>query len=171
MRYCLALISAPYIIEGPAGTGKTMCVCEAVLQTYLANPKLAKILVCAPSDAACDVLACRLLPLLPQKKLLRINWWSRKVASVQPALLSSSPMTSTGDLFVVPSEHDMQHASVIVCQCFAAEILTLLSRPPQWTHLFIDEASQAMEAEVLVPITKVSVAVMKTKWHTFPLVF
>jgi helicase MOV-10 len=141
--------------------GKSLCVCEAVVQVLRTAPK-SKILVCAPSDAACDVLAARLLPLLrPQKSLLRINWWSRKVASVKPELLSSCPMDAATGTFSVPQTDELKAADVIVCQCIVVECLDLDRRTPRgwtsehFTHLFIDETSQAMECEALVPMAKV----------------
>lgn len=145
-----------------------MCVCEAIIQVLISKPD-AKILVCAPSDAACDVLASRLLPVLSQTKaqkklslqpLIRLNWWFRKVASVAPSLLSVCPMDNHGaGLFTVPNLQTLTNVSVIICQCFVAECLDLVGRngwtKKHFTHLFIDETSQAMECEALVPICKV----------------
>eukprot|EP00750_Incisomonas_marina_P009004 INCI15769.1.p1 GENE.INCI15769.1~~INCI15769.1.p1 ORF type:complete len:1082 (-),score=150.68 INCI15769.1:640-3885(-) len=51
----------PFLLTGPAGTGKTVVVVEAVLQALLLGYRVA---VCAPSDAAADVLAERLRPFL-----------------------------------------------------------------------------------------------------------
>ena len=132
-----------------------MCVCEAIIQVHRRNHK-GTILVCAPSDAACDVLATRLIPHLPQKSLLRINWWSRKVASVKPELLPFCPMDQTG-VFTVPTLERLHGARVIVCQCFVAACLELVVpkerlRNDYFSHLFIDECNLAMECESLVPI-------------------
>ena len=81
------------------------------------------------------------------------------MASVKPALLSSCPMDKTGGIFAIPDSAALRKASVIVCQCFVAECLELAG-PLRWTeghfsHLFIDETSQAMECEALVPLMKV----------------
>eukprot|EP00966_Prymnesium_polylepis_P168292 3891327-Prymnesium_polylepis.1 len=51
--------TAPYVIFGPPGTGKTMVVIETVLQLLLLHPD-PRILLTAPSNAAADVLAKRL---------------------------------------------------------------------------------------------------------------
>jgi len=163
---CADSNSSCAIVEGPAGTGKTMCLCEAIIQVYRLEPN-SRILVCAPSDAACDVLASRLLPRVSKdghRNLLRINWWSRKVASVKPELLSSCPMNSSG-VFTIPEYPTLKKAGIVVCQCFVAECLELVG-PAGWmkqvmpnngfTHLFIDETSQAMECEALVPMLKVN---------------
>ena len=82
------------------------------------------------------------------------------MASVKPELLSSCPMDAVGGVFTVPSSDELRAADVIVCQCFVAESLELAG-PRGWTkvhftHLFIDETSQAMECEALIPMTKVS---------------
>ena len=162
---------APYCIYGPPGTGKTMTVVESIVQ-LLRHDSSAKILVCAPSDAACDVIAKRLLPVMPNndsKNLLRINWWSRNPASLPPVLLSCTPMNELGS-FVLPSQVEMQAASVIICQCFVAGCLDIgaqkdanissKARQKPWmdthfTHVFIDESSQSFEFESLIPLLKV----------------
>ena len=77
----------PYLINGPAGTGKTTTVLESIVQVLL-HDESSKILVCAPSDTACDVIAQRLAVLLPKmsngqkRKMLRVNSWSRNPASL-----------------------------------------------------------------------------------------
>ena len=151
---------APYCIYGPPGTGKTMTVVESIFQTLCRNMH-SKILVCAPSDAACDVIALRLLPILPPlTKVKRVNWWSRNPSSLPPALLPCSTMNESG-FFVIPSQQDLQEASVIVCQCFVAGCLELGSKEEvpwmrdHFSHVFIDESSQSFEFESLIPLLNV----------------
>eukprot|EP00551_Chaetoceros_affinis_P011406 CAMPEP_0203681630 /NCGR_PEP_ID=MMETSP0090-20130426/43299_1 /ASSEMBLY_ACC=CAM_ASM_001088 /TAXON_ID=426623 /ORGANISM="Chaetoceros affinis, Strain CCMP159" /LENGTH=1407 /DNA_ID=CAMNT_0050550193 /DNA_START=193 /DNA_END=4413 /DNA_ORIENTATION=- len=153
---------APYCIYGPPGTGKTMTVVETVFQ-ILRHDMFSKILICAPSDAACDVITMRLLPLLPKLfKVKRVNWWSRNPASLPPSLLQCSTMNDSG-FFVLPSLKEMKEASVIVCQCFVAGVLDIPhgkehSTPwmdSHFTHVFIDESSQSFEFESLIPLMKV----------------
>ena len=136
-----------------------MCVCEAIIQVHRTSDGEANILVCAPSDAACDVLASRLLPHLPQKSLIRLNWWSRKVESLKPELLSVSPMDQQTGVFTIPTFEQLQQSRVVVCQCFVAECLQLVGPPgylkKHFSHLFIDECNLAMECESLVPILSV----------------
>ena len=82
------------------------------------------------------------------------------MASVKPEILSHCPMDETSGLFTVPVMAEIKGADIVVCQCIVAECLELAG-PRGWTkghfsHLFIDECSQAMECETLVPIAKVS---------------
>lgn len=62
---------APYIVYGPPGTGKTDTIVEAILQ--IKNKTQLKILICAPANAACDMLAMKLIELgkLKKDELLR----------------------------------------------------------------------------------------------------
>ncbi len=154
----------PYLINGPAGTGKTTTVLESIVQV-LRHDESSKILVCAPSDTACDVIAFRLQRLLPTKcngqalKMLRVNWWSRNPASLPPDLLSCSPSEASSGLFTLPSMNEMLDANIIICQCFVAGCLEVGSNmnwmERHFSHVFIDESSQSFEYESLIPLLKV----------------
>jgi len=119
---------------------------ESIVQALRVNENN-KILVCAPSDAACDVIAKRLLPVLPEKsKVARINWVSRNPASLPPILLSCSYMNESG-FFYIPSVLEIQKASVVICQCFVAGCFELDNPAHLWmkehfSYCFIDESSQ-----------------------------
>lgn len=60
----------PYIVFGPPGTGKTVTIVEAILQ--IMNKTSKKILVCAPANAACDLLAEKLVPYCKKSDLFRV---------------------------------------------------------------------------------------------------
>jgi DNA polymerase III delta prime subunit len=154
---------APYCIYGPPGTGKTTTVVESIVQVLKCNPQ-SRILVCAPSDAACDVVAMRLLSVLPPRfKMLRVNWWARNSSSLPPSLLSCSPMDEEG-FFDMPCKEQIQQADVVICQCFVAGFLDIdvtmntCNEGPwmenHFTHAFIDESSQSFEYESLIPLLK-----------------
>lgn len=79
--------------------GKTSAVIESILQISINNPSL-RILACAPSDAAADVLALRLGAHFSKAKMFRLNWWQRLLASLPAPLLPYS--YQEGNLFELP---------------------------------------------------------------------
>lgn len=142
----------PFIIYGPPGTGKTKTVCEAIVSLKQKYPNV-KILACAPSDAAADVLASRLAPFFTTKQMLRLNWFNRSPSSCLYSLLSYSVMDSQTGMFDLPSS--FSGYEIIVSTCGAAGILQALGNKSKISFdvVFIDEASQATEPEAFIPLT------------------
>jgi len=62
----------PFCIYGPPGTGKTKCVVGSLIELLERYPKV-RILACAPSDAAADVLAVRLSRYLVRRQELLVQ--------------------------------------------------------------------------------------------------
>lgn len=62
----------PYCISGPPGTGKTKCVVGSLIEILERFPQ-ARILACAPSDAAADVLAIRLSRYLLRRREILVK--------------------------------------------------------------------------------------------------
>jgi hypothetical protein len=62
----------PYCVYGPPGTGKTKCVVGSLIELLERYPKV-RILACAPSDAAADVLAVRLSRYLVRRQELLVQ--------------------------------------------------------------------------------------------------
>lgn len=149
----------PYIIYGPPGTGKTCTLISSILDIKSKFPSY-RILCCAPSDAACDVIALRLTKYFPNSRLLRLNWWQRILASVPIALLRYCCQSNA--FFEIPK--DVMKYEIIVCTPASAGLLrskysvnSKSNIDDDGTFLYdvviIDEASQATEAECYIPLS------------------
>ncbi|XP_053517917.1 RNA helicase Mov10l1 [Artibeus jamaicensis] len=140
----------PYILFGPPGTGKTVTIIEAVLQVYHALPD-SRILVCAPSNSAADLVCLRLheSQQLRPGTMVRVNATCRLEETVTEAIKA-----------YCKDGEDIWKASrfrVIITTCSSAGLFYQIGvRVGHFTHVFVDEAGQASEPECLIPLGLVS---------------
>ncbi|KAJ7042792.1 P-loop containing nucleoside triphosphate hydrolase protein [Mycena alexandri] len=168
----------PFLINGPPGTGKTRTTVEAVLQILRFHPQ-ASIILCAPSNPATDTLVLRLRTALQPHEMLRLNDPNRTFAEVPLNIRQYCYVEN--DKYALPPWDILLRYRVVVCSCLDAGILVdahctnnALARleaeiigslhprrqvkepiMPHWTHLLIDEAAQAAEPELLIPMSVV----------------
>ncbi|KAH9948070.1 P-loop containing nucleoside triphosphate hydrolase protein, partial [Amylocystis lapponica] len=142
--------AAPFIIFGPPGTGKTVTVVEAIRQVLLSQPN-ACILACAPSNSAADILAQWLMD-LGTDHLFRFYTVSRGRIQVPPELIPFTYINPQGH-FALPAMDILTQFKVIVVTCGSASFAYGVSMPAgHFSHIFVDEAGQASEAEVMTAI-------------------
>ncbi|KAI0747145.1 P-loop containing nucleoside triphosphate hydrolase protein [Daedaleopsis nitida] len=141
--------TAPYIVFGPPGTGKTVTIVEAIQQILHLNPT-ARILACAPSNSAADILALR-LSTLSTDELFRCNAAFRDPSSVPAQLV---PYTfRQGNNYALPPLDTLAKYRVIVTTCINAAFAYNIGLPAgHFSHIFVDEVGQASEPEVMVAI-------------------
>ncbi|KAH8829468.1 P-loop containing nucleoside triphosphate hydrolase protein [Flagelloscypha sp. PMI_526] len=146
--------SLPFVIFGPPGTGKSATICEAILQ-LLDRDKDRKILVCAPSNSASDLLAQRLkrfMPTLLPAHLLRLNSLTRKTSDL-PEDLRPYSLINDNNVFAMPTLKQVAEYRVIVSTCHSGGVpINLGLKVGHFSHVFIDEAGQATEPETMVAI-------------------
>ncbi|XP_065521266.1 RNA helicase Mov10l1 isoform X4 [Lathamus discolor] len=142
----------PYVLFGPPGTGKTVTVVEAILQIHYALPD-SRILVCAPSNAATDLICLRLHQsnLLKPGTMVRVNASFRSEEQINDLV---KPYCKDGD--------DIQKAlwfRIIITTCSSAGMFYQAEiRLGHFTHVILDEAGQATEPESLIPVGLISEA-------------
>jgi superfamily I DNA and/or RNA helicase len=78
-----------------------------------------KVLACAPSDAAADVICQRLTNYFSNKQLLRLNWWQRLPDSV-PINIRNYTTSFSSESFDLPDLTKLKTYDIIVATCGAA---------------------------------------------------
>ncbi|KAG7441318.1 RNA helicase [Guyanagaster necrorhizus] len=142
--------SVPFIIFGPPGTGKTVTVIEAIRQILSANPK-ARILACAPSNSAADLITSR-LTMIGEDRLFRFYAPSRPKKAVTHEIEPFTYVNEEGN-FSVPILSRVRQLKVIVSTCVSASVFFGIGIPRgHFTHIFIDEAGQATEPEAMIAV-------------------
>jgi helicase MOV-10 len=132
------------------GTGKTITVVEAIRQVLAADPS-ARILACAPSNSAADLLASRLM-MLGSKSLFRFYAPSRAKDVVPTELRDFTFMNPDGH-FGLPPRHELESFRVVVSTCVSASFAHNVGiRRGHFSHIVVDEAGQATEPEVMIAL-------------------
>ncbi|KAI0824891.1 P-loop containing nucleoside triphosphate hydrolase protein [Trametes gibbosa] len=141
--------SGVFIVFGPPGTGKTVTLVEAIRQILVKDPN-ARMLVCAPSNSAADLLAQR-LSALSASELFRCNALFRDRLTLPEDLVPYSLYRDNH--FSLPALDTLLGYKVIATTCGNASFAYNIGIPNgHFTHIFVDEAGQASEPEILTAI-------------------
>lgn len=136
------------------GTGKTVTLVEAMEQILTANPN-SRILACAPSNSAADLLAQKLMR-LGSSVVFRLNSIVRNVEDL-PKTLKPFCLINENTVFAVPQAEELAKYRVVVSTCLSGGVPASLGlKRGHYTHIFIDEAGQGKEPEAMVPIKSIA---------------
>ncbi|XP_028432245.1 putative helicase mov-10-B.1 isoform X2 [Perca flavescens] len=143
---------APHLVFGPPGTGKTITLVEAMNQVSRAD-KSARILACAPSNSACDLLCERLMVHMDHHRIYRVYASSRNPNSVPKNLLKYCNWDQKQEAFVFPGKQILMKYTIIVTTLVTAGRLVSGGIPVgHFSHIFLDEGGQAVEPECVIAI-------------------
>ncbi|NXJ88725.1 SDE3 helicase, partial [Corythaixoides concolor] len=144
---------APYLIFGPPGTGKTVTLVEAIKQVWTCFKGI-RILACAPSNSAADLLCQRLVKDIPPRDIYRLIASSRSYQEVPPDIRACCNWDSEQSCYVYPSKEHLGRYRILITTLVTAGRLASANFPPGFfSHVFIDECGQAVEPESAVAIT------------------
>lgn len=186
----------PYLISGPPGTGKTKTIIETALQLIANIDAVSHILICAPSEQAADTLVERLAVHLKPGQMLRLTRPMRSFGEVPQQVLPYCHVSPSTGTFSLPLLETVMAYSIVVSTCRDAAMLisarltnrdlhAVSSRllhaihptappPPtttlHWSALLIDEAAQATEPTILLPLAVVAPPSVSPKLTFTPLV-
>ncbi|KAK0092944.1 hypothetical protein PV326_000266 [Microctonus aethiopoides] len=159
----------PYIIFGPPGTGKTITLCEAILQILTTIPE-SRLLIATPSNSSANLIAERLLDsgvLKPGDLVRLIAHHCFTDDSIPEKLL---PYCATGNLAAENSSRNSYRSNegvrmnctmrvlgrhrITVGTCAALGLLYNMGFPRgHFSHIIVDEAGQATEPEIMIPLS------------------
>ncbi|KAL6265201.1 hypothetical protein P5V15_005285 [Pogonomyrmex californicus] len=144
---------APYIIFGPPGTGKTATLVETINQIVRQFPTK-NILVCTVSNSAADEITKRLLATknIPANMIYRMYAPSRDWATVDEKIQPCANFVDKTTLFL-SKELLLLKKIIITTLVSSVRLIGINFRENHFSYIIIDEASQATEPEILIPLT------------------
>jgi hypothetical protein len=151
INYALYKPSVPILVYGPPGTGKTYTLIECARIILDQSPNH-RILFCAPSNAASDLIAERLIS-LGIRNIFRMNSVMRDPKTLSPEWLMDYS-DYQNQIFKIPDKNQINDYGVLVCTCTTSGYLYSVGvSPGSFSHIIIDEAGEALEPEVLIPLS------------------
>lgn len=147
--------SKVYIIFGPPGTGKTITMVEAIHQ-LLKSSRNTHMLVCAPSNSACDLLTERLRKHVDKRQIFRLHAASRNWTDVPDIVKEVSNYNVFHKKFFFPSQDELIDYRIIVSTLVTVGRIASAQFPSDhFRYVFIDEAGHAMEPETMIAVAGV----------------
>lgn len=145
----------PYVVFGPPGTGKTRTMVETIAQVVKLLPKSFRVLACAPSNTAVDVLCLGLSPYVQKREMLRVVAASRTKDNVLKEVHPFCLDTDDDSHFRLPeSKDELSSRRVVVTTLSMASRLPFMLdlEPGFFDMIVIDEAGQAPEPEAVAVV-------------------
>ncbi|KAK0204282.1 P-loop containing nucleoside triphosphate hydrolase protein [Desarmillaria ectypa] len=142
--------SVPFIVFGPPGTGKTVTIIEAIEQLLKRDPNT-RILACTPNNSAADLITQKLMH-RGATDVFRMNSMTRKFGDL-PKTLHKFSLINDNQVFAMPTLESVLKYRVVVSTCISAGALSGLGvKLGHFACIFIDEAGQGKEPELMIPI-------------------
>ena len=140
--------SAPFLLTGPFGTGKTRVIVRATYEVLLAAPH-ARVLISVHHNQTATTYIDDYFGKLA---LSRGNPVIKSVARVV-STDKRIPNSRFSTLYLTYNDPDVQKAHVVISTCTVAGMLARILPVGHFTHIFVDEAAQPVEPEAVMPLS------------------
>jgi len=150
------------IIYGAFGTGKTMTLSTTALHLMRSEAinQRNKALIVTYSNSAANLFIHSLDKLNTQVRvniqIMRVYSKNRHLSSIPMSIRRYTPMREDANGVShpkIPSVYEIEHADIIITTVHTSMELVKLNVRGIFTHIFIDEACQTMEPELLIPLS------------------
>lgn len=163
---------SPHVIYGPPGTGKTFTLIEIILHVLTQVPD-SRILIATQSNSAADLILSHLMEhdvVSVENTVRMLSFKHQNGTYIEKKLhpfCVSFDMVQSDDDVTAPTEakvkilakwSDLISYRIVIGTCggLGKMVYDRHSEVPDFSHVFIDEAGQCTEPEVLMPISKVN---------------
>ncbi|XP_052268028.1 uncharacterized protein LOC127869460 isoform X2 [Dreissena polymorpha] len=147
-------MTPPLLIVGPFGTGKTYTLAQAA--KCVVKVPSTRVLICTHSNSEADIYITDYFHAFfvngnKEDKPLRIYYERRRPETVSESVKGYCLMT--GNAFRQPNLEDIEKHRIIITTVRSAKLLSYLEKVKgMFTHIFLDEAAQVLETELLIPL-------------------
>ena len=125
-----------------------MTLVEAIIQTAKANPS-SRILVCAPSNTATDLIVQRLAPYFGTGEMIRLLAFTRDRRTVPNDIMNFCYFSESDNAFISPPQDVVQKKRIVAVTVASGGKLPNDAIADHFTHVFADEAGHAIEPMAL----------------------
>ena len=140
--------SAPFLLTGPFGTGKTRVIVRAAFEVLLAAPH-ARVLISVHHNQTATTY---IDDYFGKMALSCGNPLSNAVARVV-STVKRIPNSRYSGLYLICSDPKIRDCRVVITTCTVAGMLTRKISMGHFTHIFVDEAAQPVEPEAVMPLS------------------
>ncbi|XP_052276348.1 uncharacterized protein LOC127875362 isoform X2 [Dreissena polymorpha] len=149
----------PLLIVGPFGTGKTFTIAQAT-KYIIHKESSARVLICTHSNSEADIYIKEYFhsyvksgheEARPLRVVFQHRWAHTVSEDVKPYCLLTNDVPYPH--FREPTIDDIKTSRIVVTTMGTADVLTRVVPKGYFTHIFLDEAAQVLETELLVPLS------------------
>eukprot|EP01103_Thecamoeba_quadrilineata_P009608 TRINITY_DN1939_c0_g2_i1.p1 TRINITY_DN1939_c0_g2~~TRINITY_DN1939_c0_g2_i1.p1 ORF type:complete len:774 (+),score=120.79 TRINITY_DN1939_c0_g2_i1:41-2362(+) len=144
------------VLEGPPGTGKTQ-TCVAIIYALFHSRPSSRVLVCAPSNVAADLLCERLAYAgIRTSSMLRLNARKRDPKLILSRVVEGYCAARYNSSYTIPDSATLRGYRIIITTCISAGFLVSRCLYNFFSHILVDEAGQAFVPETFVALSLAS---------------